>query len=84
MIFEQIATGGCQSYLIGCADTCVGALIDPEIRQGALVELPSAMERPEGLGAARWIDLVGEDDAERALLETIYTYELFLHIQNRK
>lgn len=33
MIFEQIATGGCQSYLIGCPDTCVGALIDPEIRQ---------------------------------------------------
>ena len=33
MIFEQIATGGCQSYLIGCAETCVGALIDPEIRQ---------------------------------------------------
>ncbi len=33
MIFEQIATGGCQSYLIGCPDTCVGTLIDPEIRQ---------------------------------------------------
>jgi len=33
MIFEQIATGGCQSYLIGCADTCSGALIDPEVRQ---------------------------------------------------
>ncbi len=33
MIFEQIATGGCQSYLIGCADTCQGALIDPEVRQ---------------------------------------------------
>jgi glyoxylase-like metal-dependent hydrolase (beta-lactamase superfamily II) len=33
MIFEQIATGGCQSYLIGCPDTCVAALIDPEIRQ---------------------------------------------------
>lgn len=33
MIFEQIATGGCQSYLLGCADTCVGALIDPEVSQ---------------------------------------------------
>ncbi|HEX5048264.1 MAG TPA: MBL fold metallo-hydrolase [Gammaproteobacteria bacterium] len=33
MIFEQIATGGCQSYLIGCPETCVGALIDPELRQ---------------------------------------------------
>lgn len=31
MIFEQIATGGCQSYLLGCAETCAGALIDPEV-----------------------------------------------------
>ena len=33
MIFEQIATDGCQSYLVGCAETCVAALIDPELRQ---------------------------------------------------
>ena len=33
MIFEQVATGGCQSYLIGCADTCTAAVIDPEVRQ---------------------------------------------------
>lgn len=33
MIFEQIATGGCQSYLVGCADTCVAALIDPALSQ---------------------------------------------------
>jgi len=33
MIFEQVATGGCQSYLIGCGETCAAALIDPEIRQ---------------------------------------------------
>jgi glyoxylase-like metal-dependent hydrolase (beta-lactamase superfamily II)/rhodanese-related sulfurtransferase len=33
MIFQQIATGGCQSYLIGCKDTCTAALIDPEIHQ---------------------------------------------------
>jgi glyoxylase-like metal-dependent hydrolase (beta-lactamase superfamily II)/rhodanese-related sulfurtransferase len=33
MIFEQIATGGCQSYLIGCGDTCAAALIDPEVSQ---------------------------------------------------
>lgn len=33
MIFEQIATGGCQSYLVGCAETCVAALIDPENSQ---------------------------------------------------
>lgn len=33
MVFEQIATGGCKSYLIGCADTCAAALIDPELSQ---------------------------------------------------
>lgn len=33
MIFERISTGGCQSYLIGCPDTCAAALIDPELRQ---------------------------------------------------
>ena len=33
MIFEQIATGGCQSYLVGCADTSAAALIDPELSQ---------------------------------------------------
>ncbi|HZF26169.1 MAG TPA: MBL fold metallo-hydrolase, partial [Steroidobacteraceae bacterium] len=33
MIFEQIATGGCQSYLIGCSETCAAAVIDPEISQ---------------------------------------------------
>ena len=33
MTFEQIATGGCQSYLIGCTETCAAALIDPEVSQ---------------------------------------------------
>ncbi len=33
MIFEQVPTGGCQSYLIGCPETRAAALIDPEIRQ---------------------------------------------------
>jgi glyoxylase-like metal-dependent hydrolase (beta-lactamase superfamily II) len=33
MIFEQVATGGCQSYLVGCPDTCAAALIDPELSQ---------------------------------------------------
>lgn len=32
MIFEQIAIGGCQSYIVGCEEACVAALIDPEIR----------------------------------------------------
>ena len=33
MIFEQVATGGCQSYLVGCGDTRSAALIDPELTQ---------------------------------------------------
>ena len=33
MIFEQITTGGCQSYLVGCADTCAAAVIDAEASQ---------------------------------------------------
>ena len=33
MLFEQIATGGCQSYLIGCPETRIAAVIDPELRQ---------------------------------------------------
>ena len=33
MIFEHVTTGGCQSYLIGCGETCAAAVIDPEISQ---------------------------------------------------
>jgi glyoxylase-like metal-dependent hydrolase (beta-lactamase superfamily II) len=33
MIFEQIDSSGCQSYLVGCGETCAAAVIDPEISQ---------------------------------------------------
>jgi glyoxylase-like metal-dependent hydrolase (beta-lactamase superfamily II)/rhodanese-related sulfurtransferase len=33
MIFEQIATGGCQSYLLGCDDSHSAILIDPHLNQ---------------------------------------------------
>ncbi len=33
MIFEQITTGGCRSYLVGCADARAAVLIDPELSQ---------------------------------------------------
>lgn len=33
MIFEQIATGGCQSYLLGCSDSHAAILIDPNLAQ---------------------------------------------------
>ena len=33
MIFEQIATGGCQSYLLGCDEARSAILIDPHLNQ---------------------------------------------------
>jgi len=33
MIFEAVATGGCRSYLVGCAESCAAALIDAESSQ---------------------------------------------------
>jgi glyoxylase-like metal-dependent hydrolase (beta-lactamase superfamily II)/rhodanese-related sulfurtransferase len=33
VLFEQIATGGCRSYLVGCPETLSAVLIDPEISQ---------------------------------------------------
>lgn len=33
MVFEQINSGGCQSYVLGCRDTCLAAIIDPEESQ---------------------------------------------------
>jgi glyoxylase-like metal-dependent hydrolase (beta-lactamase superfamily II)/rhodanese-related sulfurtransferase len=33
MIFEQIPTGGCQSYLLGCNDTHAAIVIDPNLHQ---------------------------------------------------
>jgi glyoxylase-like metal-dependent hydrolase (beta-lactamase superfamily II)/rhodanese-related sulfurtransferase len=31
VIFEHFSAGGCQSYLVGCAEACAAAIIDPEI-----------------------------------------------------
>jgi glyoxylase-like metal-dependent hydrolase (beta-lactamase superfamily II)/rhodanese-related sulfurtransferase len=33
MIFEQIATGGCQSYLLGCPESHAAIVIDPNLQQ---------------------------------------------------
>lgn len=33
MIFEQVRSGGCLSYLVGCEDTRAGAVVDPELEQ---------------------------------------------------
>jgi glyoxylase-like metal-dependent hydrolase (beta-lactamase superfamily II)/rhodanese-related sulfurtransferase len=33
VIFEEIRTGGCCSYVIACGETCSGVVIDPELSQ---------------------------------------------------
>ncbi|RJF85795.1 MBL fold metallo-hydrolase [Sphingomonas cavernae] len=33
MILQQISTGGCQSYLLGCGESCSAILIDPALPQ---------------------------------------------------
>ena len=33
MIFHQIRSGGCLSYIVGCDETCAAAVIDPEASQ---------------------------------------------------
>ena len=42
MVFEQFATGGCQSYLVGCETSRAAVLIDPEL---------SAIDRYLGLAS---------------------------------
>ena len=37
MIFEQIATGGCQSYLLGCGDSHAAVLIDPNLPRSTII-----------------------------------------------
>lgn len=33
MFFQQIADGGCQSYMLGCPETCTALVIDPALGQ---------------------------------------------------
>jgi glyoxylase-like metal-dependent hydrolase (beta-lactamase superfamily II) len=33
MLFEQIRSGGCLSYLIGCDDSCAAMIVDPHLEQ---------------------------------------------------
>jgi glyoxylase-like metal-dependent hydrolase (beta-lactamase superfamily II)/rhodanese-related sulfurtransferase len=48
MILETIEVGGCRSYIIGCPETHVAAVIDPEI---------SAIERYRGLASRHGLTL---------------------------
>ena len=46
MYFEQISSGGCKSYLIGCTETCHAIVIDPATDQ---VDRYLAIAAREGL-----------------------------------
>jgi len=53
MIFEQIATGGCQSYFLGCPETRQAVVIDPEQKQ---IDVCLGIAAREGLRIAFLID----------------------------
>jgi glyoxylase-like metal-dependent hydrolase (beta-lactamase superfamily II) len=53
VIFEQFSVGGCQSYLVGCAEKCAAALIDPEI---SLIDRYLALAARDGLRIHYLID----------------------------
>lgn len=53
MVFEHLSTGGCQSYLVGCADSCAAILIDPEI---SLIDRYLALAARNGLRIRYLVD----------------------------
>jgi glyoxylase-like metal-dependent hydrolase (beta-lactamase superfamily II)/rhodanese-related sulfurtransferase len=53
VIFEQFTAGGCQSYLVGCAESCAAALIDPEI---SLIDRYLALAARDGLRIRYLVD----------------------------
>jgi glyoxylase-like metal-dependent hydrolase (beta-lactamase superfamily II) len=72
MIFEQIVTGGCQSYLIGCAETLGAAVIDPEVSQ---IDRYRGLASRHGLNIRYIVDTHTHADhfsAARQLAETLH------------
>jgi glyoxylase-like metal-dependent hydrolase (beta-lactamase superfamily II)/rhodanese-related sulfurtransferase len=53
VIFERLSAGGCQSYLIGCTDSCTAVIIDPEI---SLVDRYIALAARDGLRIRYLVD----------------------------
>jgi glyoxylase-like metal-dependent hydrolase (beta-lactamase superfamily II)/rhodanese-related sulfurtransferase len=53
VIFEHLSAGGCQSYLVGCAQSCAAVLIDPEI---SLIDRYLALAARDGLRIHHLID----------------------------
>ena len=82
MIFEQVATGGCQSYLVGCEGTCAAALIDPEITQ---IDRYLALASKDGLRIRFLIDTHTHADHFSATQELARRLEVpvIMHRQSR-
>ena len=53
MIFEHLSAGGCQSYLVGCSESCAAVLIDPEI---SLIDRYLALAARDGLRIRYLVD----------------------------
>ena len=53
MEFEQVVTGGCQSYLLGCPESLSAVLIDPENSQ---IDRYKALAARDGLHIRYVID----------------------------
>ena len=82
MIFEQISSGGCQSYLVGCERTCAAALIDPEISQ---IDRYLALAAKDGLRIRFLIDTHTHADHFSATQELARRLEVpvIMHRQTR-
>ena len=73
MIFEQIATGGCQSYLVGCEATRAAVIIDPELTQ---IDRYIGLASQHGLHVRYVVDTHTHADhfsASRELAKTLHT-----------
>jgi glyoxylase-like metal-dependent hydrolase (beta-lactamase superfamily II)/rhodanese-related sulfurtransferase len=82
VIFEQISSGGCQSYLVGCEETCAAALIDPEISQ---IDRTLALAAKDGLRIRYLIDTHTHADHFSATQELARRLEVpvIMHRQTR-
>ncbi len=53
MLFEQLRSGGCLSYLVGCEQTCAGVIVDPALE---LLDRYAALATEKGLRVRYVID----------------------------
>jgi glyoxylase-like metal-dependent hydrolase (beta-lactamase superfamily II)/rhodanese-related sulfurtransferase len=73
MIFEQVRSQGCVSYLIGCDETCSGVVVDPEIEQ---VDRYLALASRDGLRIHYVIDTHTHADHFTASVELARRFEV--------